>query len=490
MYFEALEKRSMTLGSNFTGEINKESFKKDKSMISVIHTKLNLGSLSSFDGELPDDISGYHIRKIVQQGSHIIDKFPLLISDTRLRDCLEINLFLEYRYRGKFLRPSKGGQKNLLGGVTVKTINTIANSLKIFLRWLEKTGTEWKEVYAISTSEKAKFWLPPYRFRTYLIERVKRNDLTLDTANLYISHVRQLYEWALQTRRIEKLPFKYTDKVIKKARTNSEFDLIFTSFSNDRGIVVQTNDLTIPRKYKQKELVLNHGLSPYSQGELQVLYSTNHMKTESRRLWADLALLCGLRAFEVANFNESEIPDTNLDDTKVYLANLIGKGNKHRKILIPRSLMTRLWIYKNSPERLKRSAKWDAKNDVNSSKPIFINRSGYRLNERSISNITSKAAEELTVNNISFNKSFHDLRSTFATSLARFLLEQDLPLGFIQYKLMSLLGHSNFSTTQKYIDLARITTFDKQMKSWVEDVFGGLEKKLRKEAKELEVGEY
>lgn len=70
----------------------------------------------------------------------------------------------------------------------------------------------------------------------------------------------------------------------------------------------------------------------------------------------------------------------------------------------------------------------------------------------------------------------------------RFLLEKDLPLGFIQYKLMSLLGHSNFSTTQKYIDLARTITYDKRMKSWVEDVFGGLEQELNVEATELEVG--
>ncbi|HHY0626843.1 TPA: hypothetical protein ACVU5F_004956, partial [Vibrio parahaemolyticus] len=63
-----------------------------------------------------------------------------------------------------------------------------------------------------------------------------------------------------------------------------------------------------------------------------------------------------------------------------------------------------------------------------------------------------------------------------------------LPLGFIQYKLMSLLGHANFSTTQKYIDLARTMTYDKRMKSWVEAVFGGLEQELAVEAKKVEIG--
>lgn len=457
-------------------------------MISILNVPLELGELRTFTGHTVEVGKGKSIRSIKAQRPHVVDKFPLLFSNTRLHDCLEINLFLEHRYKGKFLRPSKGGQKNLLGGVTVKTIKSIANSLKIFLLWLETAGIEWKDLYAVSASEKAKEWLPPYRFRAHLIDRIKCNELSLNTANLYISHVRQLYEWAWQTRRIEKLPFKYTDKVIKKKRSDSEFDLIFTSFSNDRGMVVQTNDLTIPRKHQQKKMVLNDGLSPYSQKELLAFYSTTYMQTESRRLWADLALLCGLRAFEVALLKDSEILDPTLDETKVFSVNVLGKFNKYRQILIPRSLMARLWDYKNSPERLKRSAKWDANQNPETDKPLFINRSGNRLNEGSITNITSNAAKALTARKIQFVRSFHDLRSTFATSLARFLLEKDLPLGFIQYKLMSLLGHSNFSTTQKYIDLARTITYDKRMKSWVEDVFGGLEQELSVDASELEVG--
>ncbi|MBP3140476.1 tyrosine-type recombinase/integrase [Aliivibrio fischeri] len=456
-------------------------------MISIVYTKLNLGSLSSFDGELIALSDKYQIRNINYQRSHVVDKFPLLFSETRLNDCLEANLFLEYRYKGKFLRPKKGGQRNLLGGVTVKTVKSIANSLKIFLTWSEEAGIEWKDLYAVSASEKAKEWLPPYRYRAHLIERIKSNELSLNTANLYLSHVRQLYEWARQTKRIEKLPFKYIDKVIKKKRSSAEFDLIFTSFHNERGIEVQTNDLTIPRKNKQKKMVLNDGLAPFNQKELMYFYSAHYMQVDSRRLWADLALLCGLRAFEITLLNETEIMDTSLDETKVYAVNILGKFNKYRQILIPRTLMSRLWDYNNSPERLKRSIKWDIKNEK-FNKPLFINRSGNRLNEGSITNITSIVATQLSDSKIKFERSFHDLRSTFATSLARFLLENDLPLGFIQYKLMSLLGHSNFSTTQKYINLARIITYDKRMKSWVEDVFSGIELELSKEKTDLDMG--
>ncbi len=456
-------------------------------MVSIVRIDINMGSLPSFDGQLIDISKNQQIRSINYQHEHISEKFPLLTSVTRLKECLEVNLFLEYRYKGKFLRPKKGGQDNLLGGVTAKTIKSIANSLKIFLNWLEDRGIDWKDLYAVAESEKTKEWLPPYQFRAHLIDRIKRIELSLNTANLYISHVRQFYEWAWQTKRIEKLPFKYSNKVIKKKRSSSEFDLIFTSFSNNRGIVVQTNDLTIPKKHQQKKMILNDSLSPFSQKELWSFYSSDYMQSKPRKLWADLALLCGLRAFEVTLLNESQIVDTNLDETKVYVVDIIGKFNKHRKILVPRSLMTRLWVYKNSGERLNRLAKWD---DHSSSidKPLFINRSGKRLNEGSITNITSIAAKELSSSGVKFTHSFHDLRATFATSLARFLLENDLPLGFTQYKLMSLLGHSSFSTTQKYINLARTVTYDTHMKSWVLDVFGGLEQALSIEATELEVG--
>lgn len=459
----------------------------DSTMISIIQTRLNLGALPSLSDEFIEVGDGHKIRQVTHQREHVVDKFPLLVSDTRLHDCLEVNLFLEYRYKGKFLSPKKGGQKNLLGGVTVKTIRSIANSLKVFLTWLERSNIEWKELYAVSASNKAKEWLPPYRFRAHLIELIKEHKLSLNTANLYISHVRQLYEWAWQTKRIEKLPFQYTNKVIKKRRTDADFDLIFTSFTHDRGIEIQSNDLTIPRKHQQKKLVLNEGLAPFNQNELKNFYSTAYMQAESRQLWADLALLCGLRAFEVTLLRETEIVDIDLDETKVYAVDILGKLNKYRQILIPRSLMSHLWEYKNSPERMKRAAKWDSKHtDID--KPLFINRSGERLNEGSITNITSIAATELLNNRIKLDRSFHDLRSTFATSLARFLLENHLPLGFIQYKLMSLLGHANFTTTQKYIDLARTMTYDKRMKSWVEEVFGGLEQELSVEAKKIEIG--
>lgn len=82
---------------------------------------------------------------------------------------------------------------------------------------------------AVSDSDKAKYCLPAYRYRyryrKHLIEQVIAKDIDRDTANLYINHVRQFYEWARKQDRIDKVPFKYKTKAIKKKRKDSGLDL-------------------------------------------------------------------------------------------------------------------------------------------------------------------------------------------------------------------------------------------------------------------------
>ncbi len=66
--------------------------------------------------------------------------------------------------------------------------------------------------------KKAKYWLPVYRFRKYLIERVQAKEIGRNSANLYMNHIRQFYERALKQRRIDKIPFEYKTKLSKEAQ--------------------------------------------------------------------------------------------------------------------------------------------------------------------------------------------------------------------------------------------------------------------------------
>jgi len=445
---------------------------------------INLGSLPYFDGECDLCVKSVaaSVREIGFHQDHIVDDFPLLFCPAKVLDGLEMNLFLEHRYRGKFLPPKKGGNRNLVGGVTVKTLKSIANSLRGFLAWLAATNTDWREVYAVADSDKAKAWLPPYRYRAYIIGRITANEISRDTANLYLSHVRQFYEWALKTRRIDRIPFQYERIAIKKQRKDGDFDLLFNTFQDEKALIIQTSDLTIPKKYKSKKEALGV-LAPFNAEELRWLFDSEYMRLDGRKLWAELALSCGLRASEVASLPEDVVVSPELSAKNVFEVTILGKFNKERKILIPRFLMGSLWQFKNSPERMQRAAKWDLHQGVSRVRALFLNRSGLPINSASLTNITSFVAHELAPSGIQFDRSFHDLRATFATNLAKFMLEKHLPLGFIQYKLMALMGHTNFSSTQKYINFARTVSFEKQMQDWVDRIFTDLRPTLEVEAK-------
>ncbi|WP_289028175.1 hypothetical protein [uncultured Paraglaciecola sp.] len=52
--------------------------------------------------------------------------------------------------------PKRGGKKTPLGGASLITVQSLANSMSLFLQWVEKNNVDWHEVYAVSDSDKAK----------------------------------------------------------------------------------------------------------------------------------------------------------------------------------------------------------------------------------------------------------------------------------------------------------------------------------------------
>ena len=443
----------------------------------IVNRTVNLGSLPYIS-----DVNEQGYREVMFHEDRFIERFPRVLSLNRLQDALEINLFLEHRYKGLFMPPKRGGNKNPLGGVSLVTVQSLANSMSLFLQWVEKNNVDWQEVYAVSDSDKAKYWLPVYRYRKHLIEQVIAKGIERDTANLYINHVRQFYEWARKQKRIDKVPFKYKTKIIKKKRKDGVLDLLFTDYGSDeKGFTITTTDLLIPKKYKQKKLG-DAGLSPYSQEELKLLYASRELAKQGAKLRVDLAVQCGLRAEEIATFSASHVVDPALGNKAIYYLTIIGKYDKERTIMVSKGLMTSLWQYRNGKEHQDRLAKWQLEHGNCDDAPLFLNRSGDFMSRKSIGNVISKVRKELAPFGKTLKRDFHDLRSTFATNLAGFLIHKNLPIGFVQYKLMQLMGHADFSTTQKYINFARSLTFDKQMASWVDKLFGELVEPLQEVA--------
>jgi len=115
----------------------------------------------------------------------------------------------------------------------------------------------------------------------------------------------------------------------------------------------------------------------------------------------------------------------------------LGKGGKERMVPFGRPAAQALgrWLAHWEEVRARAGASGDEE-------PVFLNRRGGRLTDRSVRRIVERAVEEAAV---AAGVHPHTLRHTFATHL----LENGADLRAIQ----ELLGHSSLATTQRYTHL-------------------------------------
>ncbi len=135
----------------------------------------------------------------------------------------------------------------------------------------------------------------------------------------------------------------------------------------------------------------------------------------------------GLRVSELVGLNHGDA------DLLASLLRIRGKGKKERIVPIGDKAIQAVRLYMDSvPTALKK------KND-GLQMPLFLNRSGGRLTDRSVRRLIVKYARRVSLKS---GISPHTLRHTFATHL----LDRGADLRSVQ----ELLGHANLSTTQIY----------------------------------------
>ncbi|MEE2776103.1 MAG: tyrosine recombinase XerC [Acidobacteriota bacterium] len=153
----------------------------------------------------------------------------------------------------------------------------------------------------------------------------------------------------------------------------------------------------------------------------------------SRRDRAILELLyaSGLRVGELVSLDWRDV------DLTGRVLRVVGKGGKERMVPFgkPAQQALRKWLTDWPALRAKAAAAGDEE-------PIFLNRSGGRLTDRSVRRILDRYVKQTA---LAGSIHPHTLRHTFATHL----LEQGADLRTIQ----ELLGHSSLGTTQKYTHL-------------------------------------
>jgi tyrosine recombinase XerC len=134
----------------------------------------------------------------------------------------------------------------------------------------------------------------------------------------------------------------------------------------------------------------------------------------------------GMRVSELVNLNIQDV-DFIAEVVKVY-----GKGKKERLLPIGKPALRALRTYLTERKKL----------GFGNKTPLFLNRYGYRITERSVHRIIKKWA---LLAGIRTDISPHTLRHSFATHL----LDRGADLRSVQ----ELLGHASLSTTQIYTHL-------------------------------------
>ncbi|MCH5218291.1 MAG: tyrosine-type recombinase/integrase [Muribaculaceae bacterium] len=157
---------------------------------------------------------------------------------------------------------------------------------------------------------------------------------------------------------------------------------------------------------------------------------TSLTETDRRlvRLIIELLYGCGLRRAELTGISDTDINPYSLE------LKILGKGNKHRIIPLPRPLLDEIRAWQEERDSLYP--------DLPAPRPLIVSRQGRRMSDSNIYRLVRRALEGSAAE----KKSPHTLRHSFATQL--------LNGGADLNSVKNLLGHSSLGATQIYTHLA------------------------------------
>ena len=132
------------------------------------------------------------------------------------------------------------------------------------------------------------------------------------------------------------------------------------------------------------------------------------------------------------------------------------KYGKKRTIEVPDNLMGDLYAYKVSEQRAEYAARdprpHDAEKPPSAARRLFLSNRGSAYSISSIESDFATVRTKIRKTGLDFQHKNHDLRRTFATN---FLYEESVrcrrSFRYVAMRLMELLGHESWSSTEKYI---------------------------------------
>lgn len=271
-------------------------------------------------------------------------------------------------------------------------------------------------------------------FRTYIL--VEKN-FSEHTAKAYCSDVLDFLLWIGDSELSEvnfskvreylhfmqKFNYKKTTIARKIASLRTFYKFLYRERKVDSNPAMSLN---APKRPKS----LPKFLTPF-----EVEQILNNIKIETPAGFRNKAILellwaTGMRVSELSELN---FEDLNLEENEI---RVFGKGAKERIILVTDRAKSFLERY------IKTARPLVAKGytvEENENSPVFINKTGYRLQDKTVRNVINEVVEKIQLPK-------HVTPHVFRHSFATHLIENGADLRVVQ----ELLGHASISNTQIY----------------------------------------
>ncbi len=285
----------------------------------------------------------------------------------------------------------------------------------------------------MSLNKESKTYLEDYK--TYLL--VEKN-FSNHTAKAYYSDVMSYLLWLDDTSCltvnfakvreylyfIQKFNYKKTTLARKIASIRTFYKYLYRERLVDTN---PTTNLSAPKRPKSLPKFLTTEEVEKIMNGIKIDTPAGYRnRTILELLWAT-----GMRISELSGLN---FGDLNLENNEI---TVFGKGAKERIVIISDKAKEYLESYINTARPLV--AKGFPLEPITDSTPVFINNTGYRLQNKTVRNVINSVVESIELPK---HVTPHMFRHSFATHL----IENGADLRVVQ----ELLGHASISNTQIY----------------------------------------
>lgn len=272
-------------------------------------------------------------------------------------------------------------------------------------------------------------------FKTYLL--IEKN-FSAHTAKAYCSDILSYLIWLDNTSCLEanfqkirdyiyfiqKFNYKKTTLARKIASIRTFYKFLYRERLTDTN---PTSSINAPKKPKSLPKFL-------TKTEVETILSGIKIETPAgfrNRAILELLWATGMRISELSGLNFGNL---NLENNEI---TVFGKGAKERIVLVSDRAKNFLKRYIETARPL--IAKGFTLKPIDDESPVFINNTGFRLQNKTIRNVINEV-----VNSLEFPK--HVTPHMFRHSFATHLIENGADLRIVQ----ELLGHASISNTQIY----------------------------------------